>query len=72
MSATMAKKKKTDRHKGVPVLLRVSPDLKEALQRYADEERRSVAQAGALLLEEILEQKGYWPPGAGKAEAEEE
>lgn len=72
MPATMGRKKKSDRHKGVPVLLRVSPDLKEALQRYADEERRSVAQAGALLLEEILETKGYWPPPKGEPEGEEE
>jgi hypothetical protein len=62
MLATMAKKKPKDRHKGEPLLLRVPPGVKDALKRYAEHERRSASQAGALLLEEILKAKGFFPP----------
>jgi hypothetical protein len=58
----MAKKKPTDRHKKTLVPLRVTPEMREVLQRYADRERRSLAQATALLVEEILTQKRLWPP----------
>lgn len=62
MSATMAKKKPTDRHKKQLLPVRVTVEMRNVLVAYAERERRSLAQATALLLEEILVTKGLWPP----------
>lgn len=55
--------KKPDPHRGVQIPFRVDdPRLIEQLDLYAEEVRRSRNMAIILLLEEILKQKGYWPP----------
>lgn len=70
-AATMAKKrnstpdghdKKKDRHRGIYTPVRLTPGLKAAIVAYAEKERRSVNQSVALLLEEILTQKGLYQP----------
>lgn len=51
-----------DPHKGFQINLRVEdPNLVEALKAYAKSVRRSRNQSIVLLLEEILQQKGFWP-----------
>ena len=64
----MAKKKPSeeqqpDPHKGVQTPFRaVDGRLLDALDGYAKSIRRSRNMAINLLLEEILQQKGFWPP----------
>ncbi len=61
----MAKKKRPhDRHKKLLLPGRVSAELRQVLQDYADQQRRSLAQAVELLLEEVMATKGLWPPSA--------
>jgi 5-methylcytosine-specific restriction endonuclease McrA len=47
---------------GDDIVIRAYPALKEALHAYAKHDRRSASKAGALLLEEILKAKGFFPP----------
>jgi hypothetical protein len=51
-----------DRHKYPIVSLRPPEGMRELLKQLAREQRRSVSQTILLLLEEILLQKGKWPP----------
>jgi hypothetical protein len=71
MVATMAKKPKkpsgeqernSDRHQYPVMSIRPSTPMQKLLQRMAKEQRRSASQTIILLLEEILTQKGLWPP----------
>jgi hypothetical protein len=48
--------------KDVPVLIRVPPAFKEALEKYADEQRRSLSQQCLVMLEEFMKQQGLWSP----------
>jgi hypothetical protein len=74
MPATMGKRRsketesdetvKTDRHKNPVVSLRPPPSLRAALERKAQEQRRSLAQTIQLILEKAMEDEGRWsPPG---------
>jgi len=57
------KKQEADRHLSPQIPFRPDdPRLVDALNRYADQIRRSRNMAIVLLLEEALEEKGLWPP----------
>lgn len=56
-----------DRHKSPMTPFRADdPRLIAALDDYAESIRRSRNMAINLLLEEILKEKGFWPPPAGQ------
>jgi hypothetical protein len=57
-----------DRHKNKLLGVRVTLEMEAVLRAYADRERRSVSQLAAILLEEVLTEKGLWPPAAEEAE----
>ncbi|HEY4243678.1 MAG TPA: ribbon-helix-helix protein, CopG family [Kofleriaceae bacterium] len=53
--------------KDVSLTIRLPQPLKDALQRAADTDRRSVSQLVGLALEQFLESRHEWPPpGARK------
>ena len=70
MLPLMAKKKPTqegdvDRHKHAVLSLRPPPAIRAAVAQMARAERRSLAQAALILLEEALAARGLFPPAAG-------
>jgi predicted transcriptional regulator len=48
--------------KDVSLTIRLSQPLKDALERAAETERRSLSQLVGLALEEFLEARHEWPP----------
>ncbi len=50
-----------------PFLLRINPDLWDAVQKWADDELRSVNGQIEFLLRESLQRAGRLPKAAGKA-----
>ena len=57
---------RTDAHKGLQIPFRVDdPRLVDALDAYAESERRSRNMVIVLLLERALMQAGFWPPKEG-------
>lgn len=57
-----------DRHRHPLVSFRPDHGIRHALQRLADQQRRSLSQMAVLLLEEALAAKGLWPPQAGQGD----
>lgn len=51
-----------DRHKGVPLNLRLSEVLVQAIKDSAAENRRKIVQEVQIALERHLESVGRWPP----------
>jgi predicted transcriptional regulator len=48
--------------KDVSLTIRLTESLKQALERAAETERRSLSQLVGLALEEFLEARHEWPP----------
>lgn len=48
--------------KDTSITVRISETMKEAVQRAADAERRSLSQMVAVALEKFLEARHEWPP----------
>jgi predicted transcriptional regulator len=53
--------------KDVSMTVRVSDAMKDALQRIADSERRTLSQLVGIVLEEYLESRHEWPPKPERA-----
>ena len=53
--------------KTASVGIRVEPELKEAVEKAAADDRRSVAALWEKVMAEWLTEHGYWPPGGGRA-----
>ena len=49
-----------------PISIRVAPDIKEALDRAAAADRRSVSSMVEKILADWLEDRGYLPKGAAE------
>ena len=52
--------------KDTSITVRLSQPMKEAVQRVANAERRSLSQMVAVALEQFLESRHEWPPGAAR------
>lgn len=55
--------------KDVSLTIRLSNPLKQALERAAEKDRRSLSQLVGLALEQFLESRHEWPPADAKREA---
>ena len=55
--------------KDVSLTIRLSNPLKEALERVADADRRSLSQLVGLVLEQYLESRNEWPPKQQRTKA---
>ena len=67
MFATMAKKKSSDRHKGVKEGFYLPPDLRKALEAYLEEKERLDGKQSKTAvyvkgLEMFIVSKQFWPP----------
>ena len=47
---------------GVPLHIYISPELRQAIDSCADENRRKLTQEVVIALEEHLKRQGRWPP----------
>lgn len=52
--------------KDTTITLRISQPMKEAVQRLADAEHRSLSQMVAVALQSYLESRNEWPPSGTK------
>jgi Ribbon-helix-helix protein, copG family len=50
--------------KDTSITVRISQPMKDAVQRLADAEHRSLSQMVAVALQHFLEARREWPPGA--------
>lgn len=65
MFGTMAKKKEEPAPRGrtgKPLNVWISEELREALDRFVEQERRTITTVVEMILEKHLTEQGLWPP----------